>query len=67
MTATIAAESALDMLLDEDWFMEPGRVIIERNDFGGITVWTEHNEAYRITSEGGITRVFTRGFERVIL
>jgi len=66
MAATIAAESALDNLIEEEWFDAEG-ILINRTDDGAIIVWCDR-EVYYISSEGFISRRdFKGGPQRVIL
>jgi len=61
-----AAESALDNLMDQEWFYHAERPTVSRTTDGEIIVWCG-SEIYRISSEGHIYRIYTGGGEVVIL
>lgn len=60
---------ALEELLGQDWFPEPGRTTVSYGEDGRIVVMTEHWEAYTIYSDGVVDRfiITMDSTQRIIL
>lgn len=54
---TDRAEIAVENLLRQTWFPNPGRAVRAYTEDGGILILTEHWESYRVTPDGDIYRV----------
>jgi len=66
---TQAAELAVEALLSQSWFPNPGRTTRAYTEGGTILILTEHWEQYRVYPDGMIDRIYEARdtTERIIL
>lgn len=69
ITTTAQAEQAVEDLLCQPWFPNPGRTTRAYTEGGTILILTEHWEQYRVYPDGMIDRIYEARdtTERIIL
>ena len=58
ITVSEAALAAVENLLDQDWFPNPGRTHRSYREDGSIVLHTEAREYYHIHADGLIDRIY---------